>query len=301
MMKTRLFILSQYILPHHCLSRGLGWLADCRVRWLKNLLIRVFIRRFNVDMNEAYFEHPDDYESFNAFFTRPLKTGVRPLIPQDDALVSPCDGQISQIGRITQGRMLQAKGHQFSVFELLGGNAQNAAPFVDGHFATIYLSPKDYHRIHMPLEGVLREMVYVPGQLFSVNHDTAQNVPNLFSRNERVICFFETAIGPMAMVLVGAMVVASIETVWAGTVTPPLRRIKHFYYGDQASSHVQLAQGAEMGRFKLGSTVILLFGAQAMHWHDQLHPKTSIKMGARLGTQGQELTHASAERHEKAQ
>lgn len=285
-MKNRLFILSQYVLPHHLLSRWIGGLADTRIHWLKNLLIRAFIRHFKVNMQEAQFEQAKDYENFNAFFTRPLKEQARPLQQELGAILSPCDAQISQIGQIAQGRLIQAKGHHFSLIDLVGGDTQKAAPFMGGAFATLYLSPRDYHRVHMPVEGTLREMIYIPGRLFSVNQETAHNVPNLFARNERVVCFFDTPIGPMAMVLVGAMIVASIETVWAGSVTPPQRRLKHFYYDEAALAPVHLQQGAEMGRFKLGSTVILLFGPQAMSWNDQLRPSTPIRMGELLGQQG---------------
>ena len=188
-----------------------------------------------------------------------------------------------QLGAIEHGRIFQAKGHSFSAMELLGGDHERAAPFMGGAFATVYLSPKDYHRVHMPVSGTLREMVYVPGRIFSVNTVTAQGVPELFARNERVVCLFDTEHGPMAMVLVGAMIVASIETVWAGLVTPPKRSLKTFRYDDAARAPIHLEKGAEMGRFKLGSTVILLFGPDRVRWAEQLGPLSPVCMGESLG------------------
>lgn len=212
-LQDRLFILAQHLLPHHLLSRVIGGFAECRAPWFKNLLTRWFVRHYDVDMRQAQVEDPTAYENFNAFFTRALKPGARPLPAEAGVVVSPSDGAISQLGRIEHGRIFQAKGHSYSLLELLGGDGLRAAPFMGGHFATIYLSPKDYHRVHMPLTGTLKEMVYVPGRIFSVNQLTAENVPELFARNERVVCIFDTAVGPMAVILVGAMIVASIETV----------------------------------------------------------------------------------------
>ena len=202
-MQQRLFILSQYLLPHHLLSRLAGCIAECRVRWFKNAFTAWFAKRYQVDMSQALVEDLTAYEHFNAFFTRALKDGARPLDQTPGAVLSPADGAVSQLGPIEHGRVFQAKGHSFSVLELLGGDAANAAPFMGGDFATIYLSPKDYHRVHMPLAGTLREMVYIPGRIFSVNQTTAENVPELFARNERVACIFDTERGPMAVVLVG--------------------------------------------------------------------------------------------------
>jgi phosphatidylserine decarboxylase len=223
-MKQRLFIFFQYVLPHHVLSRLAGCVAECRVRWFKNAFTQWFVRRYQVDMSQALVEDITGYEHFNAFFTRALKPGARPLDETPGAILCPADGAVSQLGAIEHGRIFQAKGHSFSTLELLGGDARLSAPFMGGEFATIYLSPKDYHRVHMPLAGTLREMVYVPGRIFSVNQTTAENVPELFARNERVVCLFDTERGPMAVVLVGAMIVASIETVWARTQDHPLRR-----------------------------------------------------------------------------
>lgn len=282
-LKQRLFILAQYLLPHHLVSRLVGLLAECRVVWLKNLLIKAFIKKFQIKMQEAAFDKAEDYEHFNEFFTRPLKEGVRTFKTGPGHILSPCDGQVSQIGDIVQGRIFQAKGHHFSLIELLGGDTQLAEPFMGGKFTTLYLSPKDYHRIHMPVGGRLQRMTYIPGRLFSVNRTTAENVPELFARNERVVCLFETEHGPMAMILVGAMIVASIETVWAGLVSPPRRALKHSYYDEAARAPVDLTQGSEMGRFKLGSTVILLFGPDAMLWNDMIKPHDFIQIGNLLG------------------
>ncbi|WP_372873585.1 archaetidylserine decarboxylase [Pseudomonas sp.] len=282
-MKQRLFILSQYLLPHHLLSRLIGCAAECRTVWFKNRLTSWFAKRYQVDMSEAQIEDLSAFEHFNAFFTRALKEGARPLDTTPGAILSPADGAVSQLGKIEHGRIFQAKGHGFSVLELLGGNSECATPFMGGEFATIYLSPKDYHRVHMPLTGTLREMVYVPGRLFSVNQNTAENVPELFARNERVVCLFDTERGPMAVVLVGAMIVASIETVWAGLVTPPKRQLKTFRYDEAARAPIVLEQGAELGRFKLGSTAIVLFGPDQVNWAPTLSANSSVQMGQSIG------------------
>jgi phosphatidylserine decarboxylase len=197
-MKQRLFILFQYLLPHHLLSRLAGCVAECRVRWFKNAFTQWFVRRYQVDMSQAQVEDITAYQHFNDFFTRALKPGARPLDETPGAILCPADGAVSQLGPIEHGRIFQAKGHSYSALELLGGDARLSAPFMGGEFATVYLSPKDYHRVHMPLTGTLREMVYVPGRLFSVNQTTAENVPELFARNERVVCLFDTERGPMA-------------------------------------------------------------------------------------------------------
>ncbi|ARS47461.1 phosphatidylserine decarboxylase [Ectopseudomonas mendocina DLHK] len=282
-MKQRLFILSQYLLPHHLLSRLIGCVAECRIGWLKNRLIAWFAKQYRVDMSEAQVEDLSAYEHFNAFFTRALKAGARPLDETPGAILCPADGAISQLGVIEHGRLFQAKGHSFSATELLGGDAERAAPFMGGQFATVYLSPKDYHRVHMPLAGTLKEMVYVPGRLFSVNQTTAENVPELFARNERVVCLFDTERGPMAVVLVGAMIVASVETVWAGLVTPPKRELKSTRYDAESRGPIELAKGAELGRFKLGSTAIVLFGPQQVQWAEELTAGSTVRMGQLLG------------------
>ncbi|MGH8436892.1 MAG: archaetidylserine decarboxylase [Pseudomonas sp.] len=283
-MKQRLFILSQYLLPHHLLSRLISCAAECRATWLKNRLITWFVQHYQVNMSEALVEEPTAYEHFNAFFTRALKDGARPLDETPGAILCPADGAISQLGQIELGRLFQAKGHSFSTLELLGGDAERAAPFMGGEFATIYLSPKDYHRVHMPLTGSLKEMVYVPGRLFSVNQTTAENVPELFARNERLVCLFDTERGPMAVVLVGAMIVAAIETVWAGQVTPPKRELRTTRYDAAARGPVALEKGAELGRFKLGSTAVVLFGPNQVKWAEELVAGSAVRMGQRMGS-----------------
>ena len=273
--------LPQYLAPQHPLSKLMHFLTRARLRMWKEWQIRWFIRRYGVDMSIA--AQPDllAYENFNSFFTRALKEGVRPIAKGTDEIACPVDGAVSQVGPIEGGRIFQAKGHTFSLQDLLGGSATRAAPFHGGQFATLYLAPKDYHRIHMPLSGQLREMVYVPGRLFGVNTRTTAVVPDLFARNERVIAIFDTDAGPMALVLVGALFVASIETVWAGAVTPPFgKSIQQWDYTNQA---IHLARGAEMGRFNMGSTVIVLFGAGNTAWSSELHSETVIKMGESLG------------------
>ncbi|WP_341707866.1 archaetidylserine decarboxylase [Halopseudomonas sp.] len=280
-MPDRLFILFQYLLPHHLLSRLAGCLANCTWPWVKNPFITWFVKRYQVDMSQALEENPTAYSSFNDFFTRALKPDARPLDQTTGGILCPADGAISQLGKIEHGRIFQAKGHSFSVQELLGGNAELAAPFQGGEFATVYLSPRDYHRVHMPLGGTLKEMIYVPGKLFSVNQTTAENVPELFARNERVVCLFDTEAGPMAVVLVGAMIVASVETVWAGLVAPPSRELRSTAYGQAAPS---LGKGDEMGRFKLGSTAIVLFGPDAMRWSESLKAGDSVEMGQLMGS-----------------
>jgi phosphatidylserine decarboxylase len=280
---SALFIFVQHLLPHQLLSRLAGTLARCETAWLKNLLIRHFIRVYRVDMTEAEHGDPAYYASFNAFFTRALKAGVRSLPPDPRAVLSPADGAISAIGRIHADTLLQAKGHDYSLTALLGGEAARAAPFHGGNFATVYLSPKDYHRVHIPLGGTLREMIHVPGRLFSVNQTTADNIPGLFARNERVICLFDTAAGPMAVILVGAMIVAGIETVWAGAVTPAAQDGKVWDYRQQTPP-IRLEKGAELGRFKLGSTVIVLFGPDVVQWQQMLTAGSAVRMGQQLGT-----------------
>ncbi|GAA3719952.1 archaetidylserine decarboxylase [Oceanisphaera sediminis] len=282
-MTDHLKILLQYLLPKHLLSRLIGRLAAMEGGKLTQWLIRRFIRQYRVDMSEAQHENPAHYASFNDFFTRALKEDARPLVAGDEVLAMPVDGAISQLAPIEQGRIIQAKGHDYSARALLGGDKALAEPFMGGDFATIYLAPKDYHRIHMPVDGVLKTMIYVPGELFSVNPLTASRVPELFARNERVVCIFDTPAGPMALVLVGATIVASIETVWAGTVTPPAgKRIQRWDY-DPATAP-RLAKGDEMGRFKLGSTVVCLFAPGKVTLSEQLLPGTPTRMGTEFGT-----------------
>ncbi len=277
--KEFLFTIAQFILPHHLLSRLIGYIAECRWPWLKNALIKQFISAYKVNMAEAADPKPESYACFNDFFTRALKSDARELSEHETEIACPADGAISQIGDIEKGRIFQAKGYDFSTRELLGGSEELAEQFEDGKFATIYLSPKDYHRVHMPLAGELKQMVYVPGRLFSVSPLTVNQIPRLFARNERMVALFETKHGPMAMVMVGAMIVASIETVWGGLVTPPKRQLQQFDYGKP----VRLDRGEEMGQFKLGSTVIMLFGKDMISWDNDLLADQSVRLGQKLG------------------
>lgn len=282
MLLDNLFVLSQHLAPQHTLSRAIGLLANSKNPVLKNTFINWFIQRYNVNMDEAERMLATEYENFNDFFTRSLKEGARPIQAKDNELCCPVDGAISQLGDIQYGKIFQAKGHDYSLIELLGGSPERAKPFMGGKFATIYLSPKDYHRIHMPITGTLKEMIYVPGKLFSVNPLTTEKVPGLFARNERVVAIFETELGPMAMVLVGAMIVASIETIWAGQVAPLRRGIKATRYDDQTP--ITIEKGAELGRFKLGSTVVMTFPENAVDWADGLSSTSNVRMGEVFGS-----------------
>lgn len=273
-------IAMQYAMPKHFISRMVGKLAAAKAGGLTTALIKLFIKQYKIDMSEAKYPDPAHYKTFNEFFTRPLKEGIRPLAEDSDIIAHPVDGAISQLGDVVDGQIIQAKGHDYSLQALLGGKEEDTAPFLGGKFATIYLAPKDYHRIHMPVDGTLSKMIYVPGDLFSVNPLTAQNVPNLFTRNERVVAIFETEIGPLAMVLVGATIVASIETIWAGTVTPPAGKdVFSWNYPTTGDNAITLKKGEEMGRFKLGSTVILAWGANQAEFLSDQHPETVTRMG----------------------
>lgn len=278
-------IAMQYAMPKHFISRMVGKLAAAKAGGLTTALIKLFIKQYKIDMSEAKYPDPAHYKTFNEFFTRPLKEGIRPLAEEKDIVAHPVDGAISQLGDVVDGQIIQAKGHDYSLQALLGGNEDNTVPFLGGKFATIYLAPKDYHRIHMPIDGTLSKMIYVPGDLFSVNPLTAQNVPNLFARNERVVAIFETDIGPLAMVLVGATIVASIETIWAGTVTPPAGKdVFSWNYPTKGDNAITLKKGEEMGRFKLGSTVILAWGANQAEFLSDQHPETITRMGTPFAT-----------------
>ena len=281
-MLDKLFVLSQYVTPQLAVSRLAGRLADSEsTPALKNRVIKWFIGRYGVNMSEAAEPDFTAYPTFNAFFTRALKPGARTIDPAPETLTSPVDGAISQIGQISTDRVFQAKGQSFSLTELLGGDDERAEPFREGEFATIYLSPKDYHRIHMPMAATLKEMVYVPGKLFSVNPVTAENVPNLFARNERVACLFDTDAGPMAMVLVGAMIVGSVETTWAGVVAPNSGKVTQWQYsGDDA---VRFEKGQEMGRFRLGSTVVLVMPKGAVKWQPNQVAEKTVQLGEAFG------------------
>ena len=266
----------QFLLPRLTLTRAAGWLASRRWGTATTWAIRRFIARYRVDMSEAADPDPRAYPTFNAFFTRALREGARPVAPE--GLLCPVDGTISQFGPIEDGRIFQAKGHQYDATALLGGDAALAAGFRHGHFATLYLSPRDYHRIHMPCAGRLRHMVHVPGELFSVNPATAQAVPGLFARNERVVCVFDGEHGPFVMVLVGATIVGSMATVWHGVVNPPRPgAVRAWDY--EAGTAPVLARGAEMGRFLLGSTVVMLLPPGPWRFNPAWAPAGPIRLG----------------------
>lgn len=275
-------VVLQRVLPTHALSRIVHRATRSESRWLRDAILKRFLANFRVKLDEAAEPDPYAYKSFNAFFTRALKDGARPVAPAPDAVASPVDGTCSQAGRITNGRVFQAKGHDFSIVSLLGGVPSVAAPFFHGDFATIYLAPRDYHRIHMPLDGRLTRMVHVPGRLFAVNPPAVRRIDGLFARNERVACLFDTTAGPMAVVMVGALFVGSIETVWAGEVTPPSRRsvTTWRYDGDDAPS---FRRGDEIGRFNMGSTVILAFGKDRVALDEMLQAETRVQMGEAIG------------------
>lgn len=274
------FVMWQYLLPKLALTRLAGLLAQARAGRLTQAQIKWFVRRYGVDMSEAAQPDPQSYACFNDFFTRALRAGARPLAQAD--MVCPVDGAVSQLGRIEGEQIFQAKGHHYSMQTLLGGDAERARAFADGEFATIYLSPRDYHRIHMPCAAQLRRMTHVPGELFSVNPETAAGVPGLFARNERVVCWFEMADGrPMAMVLVGATIVGSMATVWHGVVNPPRPgMVRHW---DYAPGQHTLAQGEEMGRFLLGSTVVLLWPRDTVRLNAHWQPGSPVRMGQAMG------------------
>jgi phosphatidylserine decarboxylase len=269
----------QYLLPKKALTQFGGLVASSKMGSITTGIIEWFIKKYAVNMQEAANPDPRSYDSFNAFFTRALKSGARPLAQA--TWVCPVDGAISQFGVINVNQIFQAKGHAYTSQALVGGDAALAAQFTDGHFACIYLSPKDYHRIHMPVAGTLRQMIYVPGDLFSVNPATAQGVPGLFARNERVVCVFDTALGPFVNVLVGATIVGSMATVWHGVVNPPrLPQVKTWHYPAAGESGcVQLAQGDEMGRFLLGSTVVMLWPKHAMTFNPSWQATLPVRMG----------------------
>lgn len=271
----RLAVLPQYLLPKQALTAFAGHVAQGRRGARTTRLIRWFVGKYGVDMSEAAQPDVAGYPSFNEFFTRALKPGVRPLAAAD--LICPVDGAISQFGAIERDQILQAKGHHYSTTALVGGDRTLAAQFENGHFATLYLSPKDYHRIHMPCDGRLRRMIYVPGALFSVNPTTARGVPGLFARNERVVCVFDSARGPFILTLVGATIVGSMATVWHGVVNPPRAgAVREWTYDDR---EVSLKRGDEMGRFLLGSTVVMLFPAAPLRFNADWAPGRAIRLG----------------------
>jgi len=274
-LKKQIFIQAQNVVPQHRLSRVVGKLAASENPLIKNVVISAFKAQYGIDMSIAEQTNALKFKSFNDFFTRSLKNGVREIDADPQSIISPADGAISQIGPIESGDIFQAKGQKFTVDHLIA-DPQLAAPFKNGQFATVYLSPKDYHRVHMPFAGTLTETLYVPGELFSVNQTTAENIPGLFARNERMVCLFDTSVGRMAVVLVGAMIVAGIETVATGKVKPTGRL--------EVNQHdLFLEKGAELGRFYLGSTAIVLFEENKMQWDDAFKATTEVEMGKALG------------------
>ena len=273
----------QYIMPQLYLTQLAGWFAQQKWGAVTHFVIKAFAKKYNVDMSEAKKENFSDYESFNQFFIRELKDDARKINENPTALCLPADGRVSQIGHIDDERLLQAKGHFFSLSDLLAGDEELVNTFKNGEFATIYLSPRDYHRVHMPCDATLRKMIYVPGDLFSVNPFLAEHVPNLFARNERVICVFDTAFGSMVQILVGATITASMSTVWAGVINPPRTgEIKVWTY--QEDNAIKLTKGQEMGAFQLGSTVINLFPANSVTLAEHLEVDVPVRMGEILAT-----------------
>jgi len=272
--------LPQYLLPHHALSRIIYFLTRIKTP-LKNPLGRLFIKSFKVDMSEAKREKIEEYASFNEFFTRELKSGLRPIDATENGITSPVDGTVSQAYPIKEGRIFQAKGRDYTLLELLGGDEAVAAQFEGGIFSTIYLSPRDYHRIHMPQEGALKQMIYIPGRLFSVAAHTVRVVPRLFARNERVVALFETDSGPLAMVLVGAMNVSAIDTIWQQKITPTRGKgVRRWDYSNEEA--ITLQKGAEMGRFNMGSTVILV-APKGTQWSETLRAGNPVRLGELIG------------------
>lgn len=278
-----IFLWLQKLTPQHGLSRAIGFFANSRLQFIKTPLIDWFISKYNVNMDEAVCPNGEKYANFNDFFTRPLRANCRPICNEKNAISSPADGVISQLGNICDDKIFQAKGHNFNLSQLLATAEDSVLKqFKNGKFMTIYLSPKDYHRVHMPLPARLQSMTYVPGKLFSVNEVTTRRQGNLFANNERMVAIFQTQAGPMAMIMVGAMIVAAIETVWHGQVAPSKSGIQHWDY-QTIGKNIYLDQGQEMGRFKLGSTVILLFAKDTAQWLSSLDADSPLLMGQAIG------------------
>lgn len=274
----------QYMMPQLYLTQAAGWLAERKWGAVTHLIIKLFAKKYQVNLAEAEKTEASDYASFNEFFIRPLKEHARPINQDPKALCLPADGRVSESGRIEENQLLQAKGHHFSLETLLANDFTLADKFKNGDFITTYLSPRDYHRVHMPCDATLRKMIYVPGELFSVNPFLAEHVPNLFARNERVICEFDTVFGPMVQILVGATITASMSTVWAGVINPPrTKEVMVYEYLTTGETAVHLKKGQEMGAFRLGSTVINLFPKGAVELETYLKAGEPTKMGERLG------------------
>ncbi|MEM8593281.1 MAG: archaetidylserine decarboxylase [Pseudomonadota bacterium] len=280
-MKTPLFIIFQHIAPQHLLSRLTGWLASSEIPWLKDLLITRFVRHYHVNLSEAKLKSAEEFESFNAFFTRELEDDARTINTEPNVINSPCDGAVSELGQLQHQHVLQAKGQYYSLETLLANDDALCERFLNGTFITCYLSPKDYHRVHAPIAGTLVKTTYVPGDLFSVNGTTAKHVPNVFARNERLICEFDTKIGTVVVILVGAFIVAGIETVWSGHVAPSSHGITTT---DYRSQNISLDKGDELGRFKLGSTAIVLFPENSVALIEQLSASSALRLGEAIAT-----------------
>lgn len=276
-MPKKLFLLLQYLIPHHLFSHLMGKLAECRWQWLKNSIIHYFINRYKIDLHTAQLEHIEEYPNFNSFFTRLLKPELRPIVQAAHQVACPVDGIVSQIGQIDENKIFQAKGFYYTLQALLGGSEQETQNFYQGKFATFYLAPKNYHRVHIPFTGHLRTTIYIPGKLFSVNQYIAQTIPHLFTRNERLVCLFDTNAGPMAVILVGAMQVGKIETVWSTDVSAKT------ILTQQHSPSLLLERGAELGHFKMGSTVIVLFAKGTIDWQEDLQENSVVQMGQGIG------------------
>tara|TARA_B100000073_G_scaffold344395_1_gene351147 strand:+ start:523 stop:1377 length:855 start_codon:yes stop_codon:yes gene_type:complete len=283
-MRDTLFILFQYFIPQHFISKIVSKFAASKNRSIKNAFIALYLKRFDIKMNEALIEDPFDYESFNDFFTRELKPELRPVDQGDKSIISPCDSLISQCGPITDNRVIQAKSRFFHLNDLLGFKKSTNSVFQNGTFLTFYLAPKDYHRIHMPYSGKLKSMIYIPGDLFSVNTVTANSVDNLFSRNERLVCIFETSYGPMAMVLVGAIIVSGIRVIWKKDGFNEIKQIKKWDFSSELDNEIFLEKGEEMGHFMLGSTVIVCFPDSSMSLDESISKNSVIQMGEMIGS-----------------
>lgn len=278
-MNDQFNVFLQSITPQHLISRLAGWLANCETPWLKNRLIHSFMKHYPIDLSEAEIEQPEAFKTFNEFFTRTLKPGARVITREPNAIACPVDGDVAQIGYLKQNLLLQAKEQYFTLESLLGGDNQLAEAFYDGAYATLYLAPHHYHRVHMPFNGRLVKTLFIPGRLFSVNQMTANLVPNLYARNERLVTVFETTIGPMAVIFIGAMIVGSIQPIW---LPNPIKSRRPLV--STPSRALALVMGDELGQFKLGSTVICLFGPNAIKWCETLMPQQSIQVGQLIGS-----------------
>lgn len=280
----RVKIALHYLLPQLAITRAAGWLAEQKWGIVTHFIIKLFAKQYKVDLSEAAKTEPSNYATFNEFFIRELKAGARPINNELNTVCLPADGKVSESGEISDDRLLQAKGHHFTLAALLAHDEEMATKFKNGTFITTYLSPSDYHRVHMPCDATLRKMIYVPGELYSVNPFLAEHVPNLFARNERVICEFDTTFGPMIQILIGATITASISTVWAGIINPPRTdEVVIWNYDTEGEKAIRLQKGEEMGAFRLGSTVINLFPKGKINLNPALIAGTKTRMGEELG------------------